>query len=273
MGRHRRRKGHARTGLISASAALAVGAVAVTSGLLPGLGDGLTPSDSAGHRAAERSAATSSSTPERESAPAPAGGTTEPGERETSPAATPTPTPTPTREKPSPEEPEPDETAPAPAPEPTSEAPEPEREAAPEPASPSPDDAPAPSTDPEQAAAEAVLALVNEERTAAGCQALTLDPALSGLAAGFSLDMAERDFFSHVDPDGRDPWDRAAASDVTNLGGENIAWGQPNPEAVMDAWMTSEGHRANILNCSFTTLGIGVHIDEGGPWWTQEFGF
>jgi uncharacterized protein YkwD len=41
----------------------------------------------------------------------------------------------------------------------------------------------------------------------------------------------------------------------------------------MDAWMNSEGHRANILNCEFTTLGVGVYLGDGGPWWTQEFGY
>jgi uncharacterized protein YkwD len=41
----------------------------------------------------------------------------------------------------------------------------------------------------------------------------------------------------------------------------------------MEAWMNSPGHRANILNCEFTTLGVGVHFGPGGPWWTQDFGY
>jgi uncharacterized protein YkwD len=118
-----------------------------------------------------------------------------------------------------------------------------------------------------------VLALVNEERAQAGCEPLVHDPALARLAADHSRDMAERGYFDHTDPDGRDPWDRAEAAGVDNLGGENIAWGQPDARAVMDAWMNSEGHRANILNCDFRTMGVGVHIAEGGPWWTQNFGF
>ncbi|MFD0328838.1 CAP domain-containing protein [Streptacidiphilus monticola] len=60
---------------------------------------------------------------------------------------------------------------------------------------------------------------------------------------------------------------------MTNLGGENIARGQQTPAAVMDAWMHSPGHRANILNCSYHSLGVGAYFAPGGPWWTQDFGF
>lgn len=121
--------------------------------------------------------------------------------------------------------------------------------------------------------AAAVLALVNEERARAGCQPVTADEALARLAADFSRDMAERGFFSHTDPDGHTPWDRAEEAGVTHLAAENIARGQPDAEAVMAAWMNSEGHRANILNCDYRTLGVGIWQGEGGPWWTQEFGF
>ncbi|WP_309235732.1 CAP domain-containing protein [Streptomyces sp. TRM64462] len=96
---------------------------------------------------------------------------------------------------------------------------------------------------------------------------------LGALARAFSQDMAARDFFSHTDPDGDSPWDRAAQAGVEGLGGENIARGQADAAAVMESWMNSEGHRANILNCDFTTLGVGVHFGDGGPWWTQNFGF
>lgn len=60
---------------------------------------------------------------------------------------------------------------------------------------------------------------------------------------------------------------------MDGLGGENIARGQADAQAVMDAWMNSDGHRANILNCDYKTLGVGVHFGSGGPWWTQDFGF
>jgi uncharacterized protein YkwD len=53
---------------------------------------------------------------------------------------------------------------------------------------------------------------------------------------------------------------------------ENIAQGQATPAAVMADWMASAGHRANILDCDLTTLGVGVAYGPGGPWWTQDFG-
>jgi len=121
--------------------------------------------------------------------------------------------------------------------------------------------------------AAAVLTLVNQERARAGCAPLTADPRLDALATAFSDDMAARGYFSHTDPDGRTPWDRAKAASIGYLGGENIARGQRTPEEVMAAWMNSPGHRANILNCHYTKLGVGVHEGTGGPWWTQDFGF
>jgi uncharacterized protein YkwD len=121
--------------------------------------------------------------------------------------------------------------------------------------------------------ATAVLSLVNEERAKVGCDALRADASLNALAQDFSDDMAKRGFFSHTDPDGNTPWDRAAEAGVKNLGGENIARGQATAEAVMESWMNSEGHRANILNCDYTRLGVGVRNGSGGPWWTQDFGF
>ncbi|MGW2890534.1 CAP domain-containing protein [Streptomyces griseoruber] len=123
-----------------------------------------------------------------------------------------------------------------------------------------------------QAAAE-VLALVNEERAKVGCSALSANSALSELAEKFSDDMAARGFFDHTDPDGKTPWDRAEAAGISSLGGENIARGQADAAAVMEAWMNSPGHKANILNCDFKTLGVGVHFGSGGPWWTQDFGY
>ncbi|WP_420803464.1 CAP domain-containing protein [Streptomyces naphthomycinicus] len=118
-----------------------------------------------------------------------------------------------------------------------------------------------------------VLNLVNEERAKAGCSPLAANSSLTGLAEAYSDDMAARDFFDHTDPDGRSPWDRAAKAGVTDLGGENIARGQADAAAVMAAWMNSPGHRANILNPDFKTLGVGVHFGPGGPWWTQDFGY
>ncbi|WP_069466558.1 CAP domain-containing protein [Actinacidiphila rubida] len=118
-----------------------------------------------------------------------------------------------------------------------------------------------------------ILTLVNQQRATAGCKALTASSSLDKLAQNFSDDMAARGFFDHTDPDGHTPWDRAKALGITNLGGENIARGQSDAEAVMTAWMNSPGHRANILDCDYTTLGVGIHFGPGGPWWTQDFGF
>ncbi|RLU96676.1 hypothetical protein CTZ27_16830 [Streptomyces griseocarneus] len=133
---------------------------------------------------------------------------------------------------------------------------------------------PAPETVDLQAAPVAqILALVNEERAKAGVRPLSASPRLAALAQAFSDDMARRGFFAHTDPDGRSPWDRAARRGIENLGGENIARGQPDARAVMDAWMNSSGHRANILNGDYRTLGIGINSGEGGPWWTQDFGY
>ena len=117
-----------------------------------------------------------------------------------------------------------------------------------------------------------VLALVNQERAKAGCGALTADTRLATLARAFSADMRDRNFFSHTNPDGLDPFQRAAQAGITTMRAENIAQGQPDPTSVMTAWMNSPGHRANILDCSLRTLGVGVAYGTGGPWWTQDFG-
>lgn len=125
----------------------------------------------------------------------------------------------------------------------------------------------------EKAAARQVLALVNEERSKAGCAPVTADPKLTQLAQDFSDDMALRGFFDHLDPDGDTPWERAEQVGIVNLGGENIARGQEDAQAVMDSWMNSSGHRANILNCGYKTLGVGANFGADGPWWTQDFGY
>ncbi|MFE1465301.1 sigma-70 family RNA polymerase sigma factor [Streptomyces sp. JHA19] len=118
-----------------------------------------------------------------------------------------------------------------------------------------------------------VVALVNKERAAAGCGPLAEDSLLDKSAQAHSADMAARDFFDHTNPDGADPGQRITAAGYRwSTYGENIAMGQQTPEAVMESWMNSPGHRANILNCSFKDIGVGVHEGPGGPWWTQNFG-
>ncbi|GGZ12276.1 hypothetical protein GCM10010300_65610 [Streptomyces olivaceoviridis] len=118
-----------------------------------------------------------------------------------------------------------------------------------------------------------MLKLVNDERAKVGRSPLAANSSLTQLAGAFSDDMAARGYFDHTDPDGRTPWDRAAAAGITDLGGENTARGQADAAAVMAAWMNSPGDRANILNGGFKSLGVGVHFGPGGPWWTQDFGY
>ncbi|MGW6270026.1 sigma-70 family RNA polymerase sigma factor [Streptomyces sp. NPDC055060] len=118
-----------------------------------------------------------------------------------------------------------------------------------------------------------VTRLANAERAKSGCGPLTLNSKLGNAAQAHSDDMAERDFFDHTNPDGEDPGDRVTAAGYKwSTYGENIAAGQRSPAAVMDSWMNSSGHRANILNCSFKEIGIGYRRGSGGPWWTQNFG-
>jgi uncharacterized protein YkwD len=130
------------------------------------------------------------------------------------------------------------------------------------------------SRSPADAAEAEVFNLVNEERDKAGCKDLKPDDELIDLAGDFSRDMAVEGFFSHLSPDGKSPWDRADDLGIGGLGGENIARGQKTAESVMEDWMDSPSHKANILNCDFRTIGIGAYEDEEDSWWwTQNFGY
>jgi uncharacterized protein YkwD len=135
---------------------------------------------------------------------------------------------------------------------------------------------------------DAVLALVNEARSQpADChsegefpaaQPLVVDPILRCSARLHSLDMFERDYFDHTDPDGKDPFQRMLAAGFRgNGGGENIAMGQTTPEQVMASWMASDGHCANVMRGTYQLLGVGYHPGAGGRglgsnYWTQNFG-
>jgi uncharacterized protein YkwD len=115
-----------------------------------------------------------------------------------------------------------------------------------------------------------VLALVNDARADVGCQPLAVDDKLTAAAQLHAEDMSARNYMEHVNPEGMDPQDRAAAQGFTDPVGENIAMGYPDAQAVMDGWMNSPGHRANIENCDYQTIGIGV--DSDGWYWAQDFG-
>ncbi|NUP45863.1 MAG: CAP domain-containing protein [Catenulispora sp.] len=136
-------------------------------------------------------------------------------------------------------------------------------------------DAPAVQLSPDQATVfeNQVVTLVNAQRTAHGCQALRSDARLQLAAIGHSVDMRTRGYFAHDTPDGVTPWTRIEAQGYSDPSAENIAMGQATPQAVVDAWMNSAGHRANILNCSSKAVGVGVQFGPGGPWWTQDFGY
>ncbi|NJC72079.1 CAP domain-containing protein [Planosporangium thailandense] len=134
---------------------------------------------------------------------------------------------------------------------------------------------PAPPTPPSGDAGTetAVLTLVNQARATAGCAALTADPRLTAAARAHSADMARRGYFAHDTPDGVTVGARITAAGYRfSAAGENIAKGQQSASAVMRAWMNSPGHRANILNCRFRHLGIGLTRQGSTPVWTQDFG-
>ncbi len=116
-----------------------------------------------------------------------------------------------------------------------------------------------------------VVALVNAERATAGCHPVVADADLAAGARAHSEDMRDRGYFDHVNRDGDDPFDRAEQADVTARA-ENIARGQADATAVMKSWLESKEHRANIVDCSLTRLGVGIADGGGGPWWTQLFG-
>ncbi|GAA2801003.1 hypothetical protein GCM10010522_18470 [Kribbella solani] len=123
-----------------------------------------------------------------------------------------------------------------------------------------------------------MLALTNQERAKAGCGPLRTNSALTKAAAAHAADMVDEHYFAHDSLDGRSPFDRMKAA---GFGGgsmaENIAVGYTSAAAVLKGWMNSPGHRANILNCAYSMIGIGydsgrVKDDWGNGSWVQDFG-
>ncbi len=122
-----------------------------------------------------------------------------------------------------------------------------------------------------------VLRLVNVERAKkSGCKPVTSDSTLVKVARAHSRDMAEKGYFSHDGKDGRDPFERMRDAGYRySWAAENIAAGQGSAASVMKSWMNSSGHKANILNCKLTELGVGMWKDADstyGIYWTQDFG-
>ncbi len=132
-----------------------------------------------------------------------------------------------------------------------------------------------------------VVELVNARRAlGADCRSggtfgparpLASDEQLRCAARLHSRDMGERRYFDHLDPDGVDPGVRIRAADYAGRpGGENIAAGARSPAEVVDGWMNSDGHCANIMRPEFDEIGVGYAEVPGSPWstyWTQTFGF
>jgi uncharacterized protein YkwD len=118
-----------------------------------------------------------------------------------------------------------------------------------------------------------VLTLVNQHRASIGVGQLSSDPALTASAVWKSMNMAGLNYFDHNDdPIGRTVAQRLSACGwPSNLGwGENIADGYSTPADVMNAWLNSPGHKANIENPSYTSSGIGVAANAQGVYWTQD---
>ncbi|GGH80874.1 putative YkwD family protein [Pullulanibacillus pueri] len=118
-----------------------------------------------------------------------------------------------------------------------------------------------------------VVDLTNKERTDRGLQPLKLDVNLSKMARDKSADMVKNNYFDHQSPTYGSPFDMMKKYGISySSAGENIAAGQKTPEEVVNSWMNSEGHRANILNPDYDTIGVGyVQGGSYGSYWTQEF--
>ncbi|MEU8106866.1 CAP domain-containing protein [Nonomuraea muscovyensis] len=119
-----------------------------------------------------------------------------------------------------------------------------------------------------------VVRLTNAERAKGGCQPLKHDAQLRKAAFGHSSDMATQNYFSHTSKDGRTFMDRIRGAGFAggSAFAENIAMGQQTPSAVVTAWMNSSGHKANIMNCKYTVIGVGAAKNAKGQiYWTQNF--
>ncbi len=118
-----------------------------------------------------------------------------------------------------------------------------------------------------------VVNLVNSERAAQGLMALQKDSRLAALAQQKAEDMAKNQYFSHTSPTYGSAFDMLKAAGYNyKTAGENIAMGQKSAASVMDGWMHSSGHRANILHTSYEKIGVGYAVSaDGMPYWVQIF--
>lgn len=122
----------------------------------------------------------------------------------------------------------------------------------------------------ESTQARQILKLVNQERQKQGLKALELSDKLTSIANTKASDMANNNYFSHNSPTYGSPFEMLQHFGVHyTAAGENIAQGQKTAREVMNAWLNSSGHRANILNSNYTQLGVGY--DQSGNQWVQLF--
>jgi uncharacterized protein YkwD len=119
-----------------------------------------------------------------------------------------------------------------------------------------------------------IATLTNVQRKSHGCGAVTVNANITTAARAHSVWMAKTGTFSHTGSGGSNFSVRLKAAGYKKPGGENIAWGYRSANDVVQAWMKSPGHRANILNCKFKTVGVGAAYSANGTaYFTQDFGF
>jgi len=130
-----------------------------------------------------------------------------------------------------------------------------------------------PEASPLKSLEDQVITLVNKERAARGLAALKTNWELSRVARLKSQDMIDKNYFSHTSPTYGSPFSMMQKFGLRfSAGGENIAYGQRTPQEVMNAWMNSPGHRANILSSAYTHIGVGAAKKSNGTlYWTQLF--
>jgi len=138
--------------------------------------------------------------------------------------------------------------------------------------------APAQAAEPQQVRPEdRIVELTNQARAAAGCRPLAVDPGLGRFAEGHAGDMARRDYFAHSAEFGGQRSGGLLGllrGSGTSRAAENIAAGKPTPEAVFQQWISSDGHRRNIEDCRYTSVGVGHAFSAAsryGHYWVQEF--
>jgi uncharacterized protein YkwD len=134
---------------------------------------------------------------------------------------------------------------------------------------------PAPAADAATSQAETlrhtVIALVNAARATTGCKALRETADLDRSATSHAQNMSANDYFSHSSYNGTSWYTRLESFGTKYPGGENIAMGFYSAASVMAAWLASPGHRANIADCQFKSIGIGQA--PSGGYWVEDFAY